>query len=137
MKKMTLLEIILLGRKYLSLWPERKELINYFAEYHSILVSRFVCRYSKFFGVFIIALPYAANIFSYLNQSIVSALFILSMPIQVYIMLGLQADKYLPPSLASWYREGVAKVKESSDIKLTVSNPKYLDLVNLLNLSYR
>lgn len=134
---MTLLEIILLGRKYLNLWPESGELTHYFAEYRSICVSRFVCRYSIFFAVFIIALPYAANIHSYLNQSIVSALFILSMPIQAYIILGVQADKYLPPSLASWYRESVAKVKEQGDLKLTVSNPKYLDLVTLLNLSYR
>ncbi|MGJ8694041.1 MAG: terminus macrodomain insulation protein YfbV [Thalassotalea sp.] len=136
--KMTLLQVIQLGRKYLKLWPERTELLQFFAEYRQITVSRFVCRYSWHFAALIIALPFAASLPEMFSNSLVSALFISSMPLQVYIMLGLQADKFLPPSLASWYREGVAKInQQGGSIKLSVTNPKYIDLVNLLDISYR
>lgn len=135
---MSLLQIIQLGRKYLKLWPDRVELLQYFSEYRQITISRFVCRYSIHFAVLIILLPFVANMNSMISQSMVSALFVLSMPIQSYIILGLQADKFLPPSLASWYREGVAKVnQQGGDIKLSLNKPKYLDLVQLLNLSYK
>ena len=136
--KMSLLQIIQLGRKYLKLWPESPELLQYFSEYRQITVSRFVCRYSWHFAGLIVALPFVTNITELYSQSIASALFISSMPVQAYIMLGLQADKYLPPSLASWYKEGVARINEQGgSIKLSVNKPKYIDLVSLLDISYR
>ena len=136
--KISLLQLIHLGRKYLKLWPERAELMQYFTEYRQISISRFVCRYSMHFAVLVVALPFAANVGFLWNQALVSALFIMSMPVQVYIMLGLQADKYLPPALAAWYREGIAKInQQGGDIKLLTNKPKYLDLVQLLNVSYR
>ena len=61
----------------------------------------------------------------------------LSMPIQALIMLGVKADKFLPPALSSWYKEGVARVNEQGgDIKLSMQRPRYFDLANLLNLTY-
>lgn len=135
--KISLLQLIQLGRQYLKLWPERAELMQYFAEYRQVSICRFVCRYSLHFAVLVVALPYAANANFLLSQALVSAIFILSMPLQTYIMMGLQADKYLPPALAAWYKEGVAKInQQGGDVKLSVNKPKYFDLVNLLNLSY-
>lgn len=135
---MSLLEIILLGRKYLTLWPESIELQQYFAEYHTVAISRFVCRFSLHFAVLILALPLVANATEYLSQSIASSVFIASMPIQAYIILGIQADKFLPPGLAAWYQEGVARINEQGgDLKLSTNKPKYFDLVELLHLSYK
>lgn len=136
--KMSLLQVIILGRKYLTLWPEHIELQQYFAEYHAVAISRFVCRFSLHFAVLILVLPFAANATEYLSQSIASSIFIASMPIQAYIILGIQADKFLPPGLATWYKEGVARMNEQGgNIKLSSNKPKYFDLVELLNLSYK
>ena len=72
-----------------------------------------------------------------LPQAVVYSLFILSIPVQALVTLGVKADKFLPPGLASWYKEGVAKVNEGGgQIKLSVHKPRYLDLAKLLNVTY-
>jgi len=115
---MSVVDIIKLGRKYMNLWPQRVELASYFSEYRVVQVGRFACRY----------LPGLAVFYS---------LFILSIPVQALVTLGVKADKFLPPGLASWYKEGVAKVNESGgQIKLSVHKPRYLDLAMLLNVTY-
>jgi len=46
----------------------------------------------------------------------------------------------LPPSLASWYRTGLEKAKEQGSINkltdLAVSKPRYIDLAQLLQLTF-
>ena len=134
---MSVVDIIKLGRKYMQLWPERSELGNYFAEYRSVQVSRFVCRYLPGIALFIFIMQLYLGGFAVLAQSIVYSVFILSIPVQALVMLGVKADKFLPPSLASWYKEGVAKVNQKGgEIKLSVHKPRYLDLANLLHISY-
>lgn len=134
---MNLLQITLLGRKYLSLWPNKAELQSYFDVYRQVLISRFVCRYAIHFAMLIVVLPFIFNSNTMIQQTIVSVVFVLSLPIQAYIMLGIQADKSLPPSLAAWYKEGVARINEQGgSMKISVHKPRYMDLVELLNLSY-
>ena len=59
------------------------------------------------------------------------------MPVQALVILGVKADKILPPSLSTWYKEGVAKINEQGgNITLLLSKPRYIDLAKLLNLSY-
>ncbi len=54
------------------------------------------------------------------------------MPLQTCNMMGLQADKFLPPALAAWYKEGVAKInQQGGDVKLSVNKPKYFGLSKL------
>lgn len=134
---MSVIEIIKLGQKYLGLWPDKKELLYFFSEYRSIQVARFVCRVFPYLavGVFIVQL-YLGSL-QLLPQALVYLFFILSMPLQALVMLGVKADKYLPQSLAQWYKEGVAKINEQGgDIKLSVSKPRYIELAYLLNLTY-
>jgi uncharacterized membrane protein YfbV (UPF0208 family) len=138
---MNLLDIIFLGRRYLKLWPEKTELLNFFAEYRQVLIGRMVCRYSAHFAALIFALPFALPLpvdsDYFIQNTLVVSLFILSLPVQVYIILGLQADKYLPPSLAKWYKEGISNIDQNNTaVKLTTGKPKYFDLVQLLNLSH-
>jgi hypothetical protein len=53
-------------------------------------------------------------------------------------MLGVKADKFLPPALANWYREGVAKInQQGGNIKLSIQKPRYIDLAELLHLTYQ
>ncbi|NQY37911.1 MAG: DUF412 domain-containing protein [Alteromonadaceae bacterium] len=134
---MSIFEIIKLGQKYMKLWPNKVVLVNYFAEYRAVQISRFVCRYFPVIAIvtFILQLYMGSSVI--LPQALVYAIFILSMPVQALIMLGVKADKFLPPTLASWYKEGVARVNESGgDIKLSLQKPRYFDLAHLLNLTY-
>lgn len=134
---MTVVEMIKLGRKYLSLWPEQAELGNYFAEYRAIQVSRLVCRYLPGIALFVFIMQLYAGGWDLLNQAIVYTVFMLSIPVQALVMLGAKADKLLPPSLSTWYREGVARINENGgQMKLSVQKPRYLDLAQLLNVSF-
>ncbi|MEW6991703.1 terminus macrodomain insulation protein YfbV [Colwelliaceae bacterium 6441] len=134
---MNVVEIIRLGQKYKELWPEKIELANYFEEYRSIQVSRLVCRYLPGVALFVFVIQLYLGGFAQLPQSIVYAIFILSIPLQALVMLGVKADKFLPPALANWYKEGVAKINQSGgNLKLSVQKPRYLDLAYLLNVSY-
>lgn len=134
---MNIYQVVKLGQKYMKLWPERSELSHYFADYRAIQVSRFVYRYFPSLALLsIIGQLYFGSI-SILPQALTYGVFIISMPFQALVMLGLKADKFLPPSLSSWYKEGVAKINEQGgNIKLSVNNPRYLDLAQLLNISY-
>ena len=134
---MSFFEILKLGQRYMKLWPNKAVLINYFAEYRAVQVSRFVCRYFPTIAIIIFIVQLYFGSFSILPQALMYVIFILSMPVQALVMLGVKADKFLPPALASWYKEGVARVNESGgDIKLSLQKPRYFDLANLLNLTY-
>jgi len=135
---MNIFEVVTLGQKYMKLWPEKSELSVYFADYRVIQVSRFVYRYFPSLAILsVIGQLYFGSI-AILPQALTYGIFILSMPLQALLMLGLKADKYLPPSLSSWYKEGVAKINEQGgDIKLSVNRPRYFDLAQLLNISYK
>ncbi|MFC4279279.1 terminus macrodomain insulation protein YfbV [Thalassotalea piscium] len=134
---MSVIEIFKLGCKYMDLWPNKAELSQYFDEYRAVQIGRFVYRYlpGVAFFVFVMQLYFGgANI---LAQALVYFFFILSIPFQAVVMLGVKADKFLPPALADWYKQGVAKVNEQDgDIKLTRNKPRYVDLATLLNISY-
>ena len=135
---MNIFEVVQLGQKYMKLWPERSEFSVYFEDYRVIQVSRFVYRYFPSLALLsIIGQLYFGSI-AILPQALTYGIFILSMPLQALVMLGLKADKHLPPSLSSWYKEGVAKINEQGgNIKLLVHRPRYLDLAQLLNISYK
>jgi len=134
---MSVVEIIKLGRKYMNLWPDKIELASYFAEYRSVQVSRSVCKYLPGIALFAFIMQLYLGGFSALPQSIVYCLFMLSIPIQALVILGIKADKFLPPGLANWYKEAVAKVnQQGGQLKLSIHKPRYLDLANLLHISY-
>jgi len=136
--ELSLLDIIKLGRKYIKLWPERVELAQYFKEYRAVQVGRIACNYLPGLAIFVFVIQLYFGSFDILPQALVYALFILSMPVQALVVLGIKADKFLPPGLASWYKEGVAKFNQSGgSIKLSERKPRFIDLANLLNVTYR
>lgn len=98
-----------------------------------------------------------------LPQALVYGLFLLSLPVQALVISGVKADKLLPPSLASWYRSGLEKAKQQHAMqksefestfqgqkqskhgntinahainKLAVYKPRYIDLAQLLQLTF-
>ncbi len=135
---MSVIEIIKLGRQYMFLWPERRELANYFSEYRRIQIGRLVYRYLPSLAVFVFIMQLYFGSLEILPQALVYGLFILSMPVQMLVMLGVKADKMLPPSLSSWYKESVAKINQGGgNISLSVRKPRYFDLAQLLNITYQ
>ncbi len=134
---MNVFQVIKLGQKYMKLWPDKVELSLYFSDYRAIQISRFVYRYFPSLAILSIVGQLYLGSMAILPQALTYGVFILSMPFQAMVMLGLKADKFLPPSLSSWYKEGVAKInQQGGDIKLSVNRPRYLDLAQLLNVSY-
>lgn len=136
--KLSVIEIIKLGYKYIHLWPARAELEQYFVEYRTIKVSRLVCRIMPGVALFSVIMQLYFGSLAILSQALVYGLFMMSFPLQALLIMGVKADKFLPPALANWYKESVARVNESGgDIKLSVQRPRYIDLAYLLNLTYK
>lgn len=134
---MSVIELIKLGRQYMQLWPKRAELANYFAEYQAVQLGRLSFRYLPGLALFTFVFQLYFGTFALLPQALVYSLFILSIPVQALVILGVKADKHLPVSLASWYKESVAKMNEAGgSIKLSVHKPRFIDLAKLLNASY-
>ncbi|WP_114327290.1 terminus macrodomain insulation protein YfbV [Candidatus Colwellia aromaticivorans] len=149
---LSVIQIIKLGQQYIGFWPEKAELSRYFADYRAVQSARFVCRYFPALALFIFIMQLyfssgfflgsgsIANVVNALPQALVYGLFFLSIPVQALVFLGVKADKFLPPSLASWYRSGLEKAKEQgSQNKLTdlaIAKPRYIDLAKLLQLTF-
>jgi len=149
---LSVVQLIKLGQRYINLWPEKTELAQYFADYRAVQSARFVCRYFPALALFtfIMQLYFASGLISgsgsinnamiALPQALVYGLFLLSIPVQALVVLGVKADKFLPPALASWYRTGLEKAKEQGSqsklTNLTVSKPRYIDLAQLLQLTF-
>lgn len=149
---LSVVQLIKLGQKYIGFWPDKTELARYFVEYRSVQSARFVCRYFPALAlfIFIMQLYFASgfffgsgslnNVVNALPNALVYGVFLLSIPLQALVMLGVKADKLLPPSLASWYRSGLEKAKkQGSHSKLTdlaIAKPRYIDLAQLLQLTY-
>ncbi len=120
----TVVQLIKLGQKYLSLWPDKPELTYYFEDYRGVKSARFVCRYFPALAMFTVIMQlYVAsgypmgqgsvnNAMNALPLALVYGLFLVSMPVQALVFSGVKADKLLPPSLASWYHSGLEKVKQ-------------------------
>jgi uncharacterized membrane protein YfbV (UPF0208 family) len=145
----SIFDIIRSGQKFMNLWPKRPELVNYFAEYRSVVVSRYVCHTMPALAIFVMVIQLYLAGFEQLSQALVYGIFILSLPVQALLLLGKKAQQELPPALASWYREGVSKLKEQGstkriteqinkqNIQLSMKRPSYMELALLLNLIYQ
>jgi len=157
--KISVIQLIKLGQKYLSLWPEKFELTQYFEDYWAVQSARFVCRYFPALAmVTVVTQLYFASGYPFgqgsieqainaLPQALVYGLFLISMPVQALIFSGVKADKFLPPSLAVWYQNGLKKMKQqvqqntvnendSTIANLTMHKPRYIDLAQLLRLTF-
>jgi uncharacterized membrane protein YfbV (UPF0208 family) len=158
----SVIELIKLGQKYLSLWPNKPELSHYFSDYKTVQLARLACRYLPALALFTFTMqlyiasgyPLGAGsihkLMDALPQALVYLLFLLSIPLHALVISGVKADKLLPPSLASWYRSGLEKAKQQgkantdnsdNDLARTISElatykPRYIDLAQLLQLSF-
>jgi len=134
MMNLSVIQLIKLGQKYLSIWPNKPEFSQYFEEYRGVQSARFICRYFPGLALFTFIMQlYVAsgypvgegtinNALNALPLALVYGLFLLSMPVQALVFSGVKADKLLPPSLASWYHSGLEKIKQQSQQKSQQQN---------------
>lgn len=134
----SIFELFKLGRKFVGYWPQRAELFHYFSEYRQVEVTRFVCRVLPFSSFVVFALQLGSGGAAIVPMAFAVFILINSLPVHAMLLMGKKSQESLPPSLASWYREGVEKLKANgSDVKLSASKPKYMDLARLLDITYK
>ena len=102
---LSVVDLIKLGQRYCKLWPEKAELAKYFADYSAVQSARFVCRYFPALALFtfIMQLYFSSgyltgsgsinNAINALPQALVYGIFILSIPVQALVILGVKAEK--------------------------------------------
>lgn len=126
------------GQIYMDLWPMRKELSPLFPELRIIKATRFGIRVMPAVAAISVLTQLTFQNGGALPQSIVVALFAISLPIQGFWWLGTRSNTQLPPALAMWYREIHQKISESgAAVEPVKSKPRYKELAKLLNRAFR
>ncbi|MBF9000825.1 terminus macrodomain insulation protein YfbV [Vibrio nitrifigilis] len=126
------------GQKYMDIWPVRKELNLIFPEQRIIKATKFGIKVMPAVAAISVLTQMVFHNAGAMPQSIIIALFALSMPLQGMWWLGQRANTHLPPSLASWYREIHQKITESGfALEPAKSRPRYKELATVLNRAFR
>ncbi|MBR9788716.1 MAG: DUF412 domain-containing protein [Vibrionaceae bacterium] len=126
------------GQNYMEIWPVRKELNAVFPEQRIIKATRFGIKVMPAVAAISVLTQMAFNNYSALPQSIIVALFAISLPLQGIWWLGTRSNTTLPPSLASWYRELHQKIVESGfALEPIKAKPRYKELAIILNRAFR
>ena len=126
------------GQNYMEIWPVRKELSAIFPEQRIIKATRFGIKVMPAVAAISVLTQMAFNNYHALPQSIVVALFAISLPLQGIWWLGARSNTKLPPSLASWYRELHQKIVETGfALEPVKARPRYKELAIILNRAFR
>lgn len=126
------------GQSYMEIWPVRKELGAIFPEQRIIKATRFGIKVMFTVAAISVLTQMAFNNYNALPQSIVVALFAISLPLQGIWWLGARSNTKLPPSLASWYRELHQKIVETGfALEPVKARPRYKELAIILNRAFR
>ncbi|EOW3709878.1 DUF412 domain-containing protein [Vibrio fluvialis] len=126
------------GQKYMDTWPMRKELNLLFPEQRIIKATRFGIKVMPAVAAISVLTQMAFHNVQAMPQSIIIALFAISLPLQGIWWLGNRANTQLPPALASWYRELYQKIVETGfALEPIKSQPRYKELAMVLNRAFR
>ncbi len=126
------------GQKYMDTWPMRKELNLLFPEARIIKATRFGIKVMPAIAAISVLTQMSFHNLQAMPQTIVVALFAISLPLQGIWWLGSRANTQLPPSLAGWYRELHQKIIETGfALEPLKANPRYKELALVLNRAFR
>jgi len=126
------------GQNYMEIWPVRKELSAIFPEQRIIKATRFGIKVMPAVAAISVLTQMAFNNYHALPQSIVVALFAISLPLQGILWLGARFNTKLPPSLAFRYRELHQKIVETGfALEPVKARPRYKELAIILNRAFR
>lgn len=117
------------GQKYMDTWPMRKELNLLFPEARIIKATRFGIKVMPAIAAISVLTQMSFHNLQAMPQTIVVALFAISLPLQGIWWLGSRANTQLPPSLAGWYRELHQKIIETGfALEPLKAKPRYKEL---------
>lgn len=126
------------GQKYMDIWPMRKELNLLFPEARIIKATRFGIKVMPAIAAISVLTQMSFHNLQAMPQTIVVALFAISLPLQGIWWLGSRANTQLPPSLAGWYRELHQKIIETGfALEPLKAKPRYKELALVLNRAFR
>ncbi|WP_217525311.1 terminus macrodomain insulation protein YfbV [Vibrio metschnikovii] len=126
------------GQKYMDTWPMRKELNLLFPEARIIKATRFGIKVMPAIAAISVLTQMSFHNLQAMPQTIVVALFAISLPLQGIWWLGSRANTQLPPSLAGWYRELHQKIIETGfALEPLKAKPRYKELALVLNRAFR
>ncbi len=126
------------GQRYMDVWPMRKELNLLFPEMRIIKATRFAIKVMPAVAAISVLTQMSFHNLQAMSQSVVVALFAISLPLQGIWWLGNRANTQLPPALAGWYREIHAKIIETgSALEPIKPKPRYKELAVVLNRAFR
>ena len=90
---LSVVALLKLGVKYMKLWPQRPELSQYFPEYSVVQFARLVCKFIPGLALFTLIMQIGLAPENGLATGVFYCVFLLSLPIQALVMLGVKADK--------------------------------------------
>lgn len=128
------------GQRYLNTYPQQKKLSLFMIDYRLIKLIKFSAKFMPAFACFTLLWQYFFKdpTQSILANSIITALFAVSIPFQGLYWLGKRSKSPLPLHLMAWYEELRQKLV-NEQVKLTASPvqsvPSYQDFANLLQLA--
>ncbi|MCG3733099.1 terminus macrodomain insulation protein YfbV [Vibrio cincinnatiensis] len=126
------------GQKYMDTWPMRKELNLLFPESRIIKATRFGIKVMPAIAAISVLTQMSFQNMQAMPQTVVMAIFAISLPLQGIWWLGNRANTQLPPSLAGWYRELHQKILETGfALEPMKSKPRYKELALVLNRAFR
>ncbi|MBO0212253.1 DUF412 domain-containing protein [Vibrio sp. Vb2880] len=126
------------GQRYMDTWPMRKELNLLFPEQRIIKATRFGIKAMPAVAAISVLTQMTFQNVQAMPQTIIIALFAISLPLQGIWWLGNRANTQLPPALASWYRELYQKIVETGfALEPIKSKPRYKELAMVLNRAFR
>ncbi len=126
------------GQRYMDTWPMRKELNLLFPEQRIIKATRFGIKMMPAVAAISVLTQMTFQNVQAMPQTIIIALFAISLPLQGIWWLGNRANTQLPPALASWYRELYQKIVETGfALEPIKSKPRYKELAMVLNRAFR
>ncbi|EIG25852.1 terminus macrodomain insulation protein YfbV [Haemophilus paraphrohaemolyticus] len=135
-----MLETFQSGQRYLNTYPQQKKLNVFMIDYRLIQLIKFSGKWMPAFACFTILWQYFFTdpSQSILANSVITALFAVSIPYQGLYFLGKRSKSPLPLHLMDWYEELRQKLVNEK-VKLTAcpvqSVPSYQDFANLLQLA--
>lgn len=126
------------GQRYLNTLPNQKKLANFMPDYHIIRLVKFSSKAMPAFACFAIVWQYFFTdpTQSILANSVLTAIFAISIPFQGLYWLGKRARSPLSLSLFQWY-ETLRQKLITAQVKIEDEQavPSFQDFANLLKLA--
>lgn len=126
------IKLFKLGQKYMLICPTDKYLAKSFPEIKIISYIKLANYYMGPTLVFLFFWQYYLN--ANLILMIISAVFLISLPIQGYLWLGKRATSPLPINLLSWYNHVKQKLIDNDVISESKSKTEQLDFIHFMQL---